>query len=206
MAEAIVGATTKVCKKCGEEKAIEEFQFCVDKNASHRRGKCKDCWRVDQKLALRKYRKEKGHLIQARHRVRLATDPEYRERKRNQDIRKYQRSKEYKQAWQTKYRRENREKVRLCDRNKRLQKEYGITLVDFRRMLTEQNNRCLICNEQFKKESQTHVDHCHKTGIVRGLLCPLCNVGLGSFRDRPELLLEAANYLNTRSSKVKEAI
>lgn len=42
-----------------------------------------------------------------------------------------------------------------------------------------------------------HIDHCHQTGIIRGFLCDNCNLGLGKFKDRPDLLLAAANYLNS---------
>lgn len=40
-----------------------------------------------------------------------------------------------------------------------------------------------------------HLDHCHKTGIIRGLLCGSCNVGLGHFKDNIDSLKKAVNYL-----------
>lgn len=47
-----------------------------------------------------------------------------------------------------------------------------------------------------KKNNKAAIDHDHKTGIIRGLLCGLCNMGLGSFRDNPEHLASAILYLN----------
>lgn len=82
-----------------------------------------------------------------------------------------------------------------------LKTRYGITLEDKNRMLALQNSLCPIClrsAEKFKKG--LYVDHCHKTGIVRGLLCPSCNHGLGLFVDNPEALIRAAEYLK-RSKK-----
>lgn len=58
-------------------------------------------------------------------------------------------------------------------------------------MLAEQDGRCKICG-QLKK---LNVDHDHATGEVRGLLCHGCNVGIGFFRDSPELLRSAIDYL-----------
>jgi hypothetical protein len=81
-------------------------------------------------------------------------------------------------------------------RSKDLFKRFGITLDDYNRILKEQNDSCKICSthlEAFKKG--LHVDHCHKTGKVRGILCTNCNTGLGMFKDNPELLTLAISYL-----------
>ena len=69
---------------------------------------------------------------------------------------------------------------------------YGISTEQFQKMLSEQNGCCKICNRASEK---LHVDHCHKTGGVRGLLCVSCNRTLGLFKDSAELLIRAAEYL-----------
>jgi len=74
---------------------------------------------------------------------------------------------------------------------------YGITVHDYERMLARQRGTCAICKEPPKRQ-RLSVDHCHKTKRVRGLLCGSCNPGLGSFRDRPDLLRMAAKYLTER--------
>lgn len=80
------------------------------------------------------------------------------------------------------------------NRNASLKRQFGISQKDYLNMLQQQNNQCAICKKP-KSNKNLDVDHCHKTKIVRGLLCRLCNVGLGSFRDNPELLEKAADYL-----------
>ena len=59
-------------------------------------------------------------------------------------------------------------------------------------MMVEQNACCAICKEFMQSP---HIDHCHKTGKVRGLLCQTCNSGLGMFHDQPDQLRAAAEYL-----------
>lgn len=71
---------------------------------------------------------------------------------------------------------------------------YGITIDDYERMLDEQNGACAICKNP-ADGSALHVDHCHETAKVRGLLCKKCNLGLGFFKDSPHLLNSAAEYL-----------
>ena len=87
-------------------------------------------------------------------------------------------------------------------RNRHLKNTYGISLKQYNNMLIKQDHKCLICkkhvSENLYKGNQVNfaVDHCHKSNKVRGLLCQLCNVGLGSFKDSKELLLAAIEYID----------
>lgn len=74
---------------------------------------------------------------------------------------------------------------------------YGLTIADYDRMLAAQHGVCLICGSDQPGGGHFRlvVDHCHATGRVRGLLCNLCNRGLGAFRDDPALLASAIRYL-----------
>ena len=77
-------------------------------------------------------------------------------------------------------------------------KKYGITGDDYDRMLAEQNGCCAICGSSNSGDSRGgrfHVDHCHASGIVRGLLCIDCNHGVGKFRDSESRLQSAIEYL-----------
>ena len=60
-------------------------------------------------------------------------------------------------------------------------------------MLQAQDNKCAICKMVINESC--HVDHCHDTNIVRGLLCGGCNTGIGMLQDNPDILEEAARYL-----------
>ena len=76
-----------------------------------------------------------------------------------------------------------------------LRVKYGITLSDVSAMLEGQNNSCKICSVQFSESKKHKIDHCHKTGVVRGLLCCSCNTALGKFKDSPDTLRKAAAYV-----------
>jgi Recombination endonuclease VII len=87
-------------------------------------------------------------------------------------------------------------------RRKRVLAQYGLTLESYDEMLTAQNGACKICEKSPKEgERLLHVDHCHATGAIRGLLCDRCNVGLGCFGDSHQHLLKAAAYLEEFASK-----
>ena len=81
-------------------------------------------------------------------------------------------------------------------------RRYGLTEEDFEALCKEQNGQCAICRNLFT--STPYVDHDHKTGIVRGLLCSGCNTGLGMFKDHPDILLEAANYIVRHTTLVEK--
>lgn len=83
-----------------------------------------------------------------------------------------------------------------CRNRKAVLNRHNITQLQKDSMLIAQNFMCAIC--QIHQDSLNHilaVDHCHKTGNIRGLLCPECNLGLGKFKDSVSILESAINYL-----------
>ena len=77
-------------------------------------------------------------------------------------------------------------------RARELRKAYGITLEKQKQLMEEQNGKCAICQETMTKP---HVDHCHKSGMVRALLCQGCNSAIGYARDNAKVMARAAAYL-----------
>jgi hypothetical protein len=76
-----------------------------------------------------------------------------------------------------------------------LKVKYGLTLGDWHAMLIDQSGRCEICGDPMIGSRNLCVDHCHRTGRVRSLLCTPCNAGLGAFKDDPARLAAAIDYL-----------
>jgi len=78
-----------------------------------------------------------------------------------------------------------------------LKKKYGITTEKYDKMLSEQDYKCYICHKhEDKLDRSLAVDHCHKTGKVRGLLCGNCNRFLGQIDDNVNIAERLLNYLN----------
>ena len=95
-----------------------------------------------------------------------------------------------------------REKQGQIRNTKEVCRRLKIDVTEYYRMLEEQNNKCKICGQEETRKSRTKdkicqlaIDHCHKTGKIRALLCHACNVAIGSFKDDLELLQKAISYL-----------
>lgn len=112
----------------------------------------------------------------ATRRERYASDPELRRQLRE---------------WNREYAKSGRK------RNTRIKREFGITAEEYAAQLEKQGGGCAICNRRGadRRLHRLHIDHCHQTGAVRGLLCSGCNIGIGKFRDDPDLLARAALYV-----------
>lgn len=108
-----------------------------------------------------------------------------------------ERERVYKRKPESKAREQERTR-RYADRRRdvHLQRMYGLTQADVERMHEEQGGRCAICSVEVPTRGQAlAVDHCHATGVVRGLLCQPCNRALGLMVDDPERLRRAADYV-----------
>lgn len=117
----------------------------------------------------------------AREKARWANDRQYRDRRQAKHRERYANDDEY------------RAKLLPNERAYRLKRLYGISPEQFKQLLERQNYACAICEQPFR--GTPHVDHCHLTRWVRGLLCRPCNTGLGNYRDNPAFAYKAGAYL-----------
>jgi len=118
-----------------------------------------------------------------------------------------QANKEKLAKWQRAYYQENKEVIkerahasrqaRKCNNDPRLRsfelKRYGITVAEYDALLEKQGGVCAICRKHSKR--RLCVDHCHRTGTVRGLLCHRCNLGLGYLKEDQASLVATLAYL-----------
>lgn len=77
----------------------------------------------------------------------------------------------------------------------RIKTLYGITVEDWAHLFNNQDGKCAVCSMQLFGGRDTHIDHCHNTGRVRGLLCIGCNTAIGQVLERPSVLRALADYL-----------
>lgn len=84
-----------------------------------------------------------------------------------------------------------RERNALLRKMTRVRTAYGITYAEYLQKKRTQEHRCAICD----RAVMLHLDHCHKTGKIRGFLCIHCNRMIGWANDDPEYLLRIAHYL-----------
>jgi hypothetical protein len=198
---------TKICVKCTELKTLSEFT----KNASKKDGVsayCKPCDRDS---------KNKWNLKKFPHRVEIQATkalrstqsdlkfcPKCETSKPFTDFRGNSSRKDRIQAYcilcETDYQRQWRStpKYRLYARAKQRR---GFTQEQADALLQSQGNVCAICGTATPGHKRTwSMDHDHVTGVVRGMLCHPCNIGLGAFRDNLTSLSKAIQYLERAKS------
>lgn len=124
---------------------------------------------------MREWTAKNKDRLNAERRERRARDQEYAERIREKD----------------------RQRPKERTKHNRLKATYGITLDEYKQKLLDQGGRCAICGKKHADslERSLNVDHCHLTGAVRDLLCSRCNLAIGKFEDKIELLYAAIAYL-----------
>jgi len=81
-----------------------------------------------------------------------------------------------------------------------LRKNYNLSLDEMENILKKQRYKCAICEETLEKP---HIDHDHKTGKIRGILCFNCNTAIGKFGDDPNRLMKAIIYLSKNKEEEK---
>lgn len=169
----------KTCRKCLQEfPATLEFFY---KNAGGKYGvtpRCKSCVNVDNA---------------AGHAKRLAANPEKiraqaAARSKKHYYKDLEQSRERQCIAQKKARNDPVRGERIKARKRA--NGAGLTPEEIQQLLNNQGGVCAICGDP-----PTDLDHCHKTGKVRFLLCKHCNRGLGAFKDKPELMRKAAQLL-----------
>jgi hypothetical protein len=172
--DVLLEATEKICLKCNRVLPLSSFwKHPTGKFGRH--SHCIECkqayiavWREQNRERQREIRKNRYHAMSA----------DERAAKRQSQRENYQQN-----SWRW--------------RRDRMLKKYGLTMDGYELLLRAQGGRCAICGKEPEAADKgcLHVDHCHTTGVVRGLLCTSCNNGLGRFRDDPNVLARAIAYL-----------
>ncbi len=170
-------SSLKSCRVCKQEKSLKNFPTYKAKLKHEQyytfRGLCTICFLYEKKLDRIK-NKEQIKILHANY---------------------YAKNKEILNKKAAIWRKKDPEKTKANNRRKHLRVTYNLTIEDFENLMLLQNGVCKICKQINVFGRHLAIDHCHKTGKIRGLLCNPCNQGLGAFRDDLERMQNAINYL-----------
>lgn len=193
----------KKCSSCRELKDLSFFG--VDKSSKDGLGYyCKQCainksraWQINNKI--RASETKKRYAIENKERIASKKLEYYHKNKEHADKktlewRRKNKERVYARSNELKRERRKRGDMQEKEKNRKLKKKYGITIEDYKKMVLAQDNLCAICGSNSDKKS-LHVDHCHKTGKVRELLCARCNTTLGRLNDDINLIKKMSLYL-----------
>ena len=129
----------------------------------------------------------------ARRRERYAQDPDYRANQRARCRAYYRAHKQEINERSRAYYHAHKQDIQPILRRGQLKRLYGMSPADYDGLLAKQDGMCAICGTP--SEETLCVDHCHATGIIRGLLCRKCNTGLGCYEDDPATMITSLAYL-----------
>jgi hypothetical protein len=185
------------CRDCGEWKSLD--LFCANSKRPTGRGSyCKECFNERSKASYAKRTCEKlGREVQVK---RLVPDdhrycPDCGEIKPMANLPRSRNDSgghgRYCKPCHNARGSESKQRLYGGNREYHLRARYGIGQGVVDELLAEQRGVCAIC----RAPDPQHVDHDHRTGRVRGILCFNCNGGLGQFRDNPDHLASAITYL-----------
>ena len=99
-----------------------------------------------------------------------------------------------------KWRKANPDKLKAQNDRSRL-RDYGLTETQYKEFLSKQGGVCAVCKQIEVDNRELSIDHCHKTGLVRGLLCNTCNLAEGLLNSDPNLIRALANYVEYHERK-----
>ena len=143
---------------------------------------------------------DKGKLAALAAAWRKKNPEKSKEISRRSNAKRKEKNPELVKGYQDAYREKNRAVLSAKDR----ERKFGVDLAAYSAMVAAQDNKCAICR---KPETATRggkvkalaVDHDHKTGRVRGLLCSECNIGIGKFGDSRDEMISAIRYLDVHA-------
>jgi hypothetical protein len=177
----------KLCIKCDTEKSLDDF-YTSNQTKDGKAAYCKPCCRKDKKLFYQKNKEAVQSYVRSyrasnREKVNANLRRYYKE---NADILKAKKKIRYE---------ENPKRFQNGVRASRLKSEYGLTIEKYDMMVIQQAGRCAICAGPPVHGKRLTIDHCHISGIVRGLLCSNCNVALGLLQEKELIVERALKYL-----------
>ena|SRR6218665_46979 len=175
-----------ICSKCDIDKDLRYFE--LRKDTSQYRTQCRSCSKGYKNLI-----RDINHLSDTLLERGLKKCSKCSEVK---EVREYNKDKHTRTGYTSLCKlciKEKSKKDKFLNKKSRLKNLYNTTPEVVNLMLGEQNGSCAICKEDITEKN--HIDHCHTTGKLRGILCRNCNIGLGHFKDNIDYLGSAINYL-----------
>ena len=175
----------KKCNKCFLEKELTEFHKCKTEKDGYRHS-CKEC-RPGYKPHVKPTIEKQCLDCKIVKPINKFSFTNKEKSFRNSDCMKCKAKKQHLKRML------NPDKELLRKRKIDLRTKYNMTIEEYNQMYLDQGGKCKVCPREVKRT--LHLDHCHKTGIVRGLLCEACNHTLGFAQDNIQILQGLINYL-----------